>query len=157
MAGQRKKELGGSIYYELNNELGSDLPKPDLNEVKNQIFLITECIDRELCLSCHDISDGGVASTLSEMTFKNEIGCSVNIHSPLRNDVVLFSETGGFILEVEERKLKEIKSLFGSYNENFIIIGTTNTSKDILINNVINMPLHILKTTWLTSLREKLK
>jgi phosphoribosylformylglycinamidine synthase subunit PurL len=157
MVGQRKKELGGSIYYELNKELGADLPKPDLNEVKNQIFLITECIDRELCLSCHDISDGGVASTLSEMTFKNEIGCTVNIHSPLRSDIVLFSETGGFVLEVEERKLKDVKSLFGSYSENFIIIGTTSTSKDIIINNVINTSLDILKKTWLTSLREKLK
>ena len=157
MAGQRKDELGGSIYYQLNNELGFNLPKPDLNEVKNQIFLITECIDRDLCLSCHDVSDGGVASALSEMTFENEIGCSVNIHSPLRKDAILFSETGGFILEVEEQKLKDVKSLFRLYNETFFIIGTTNNSKNILLNDVINMPIHILKETWLRSLREKLK
>jgi phosphoribosylformylglycinamidine synthase len=157
MVGQRKEELGGSIYYDLNNELGSDLPKPDLNEVKNQIFLITECIDRDFCLSCHDISDGGIASTLSEMTFKNEIGCSVNIHSSLRNDVVLFSETGGFVLEVEEKKLKEVKSLFGLYNEKFFIIGTTNNSKNILLNDVIDTPIYALKEAWLTGLREKLK
>ena len=38
MVGKRKNELGGSIYYELFNELGANVPKPDLEEVKNEIL-----------------------------------------------------------------------------------------------------------------------
>ena len=56
MIGERKNELGGSVYYSLYNELGSNLPRPDLIEIKNQIFAITDCIDEKLFLSCHDIA-----------------------------------------------------------------------------------------------------
>ncbi len=57
-----------------------------------QIFALTDCIDDGLVLSCHDISDGGVASTLAEMTFGNDIGCDINIDSNLLNEKLLWSE-----------------------------------------------------------------
>ena len=60
MIGERKNELGGSAYYNLYDELGSNVPMPDLDEVRNQIYAITDCIDFKLIKSCHDISDGGV-------------------------------------------------------------------------------------------------
>ena len=62
MVGERKDELGGSVYYSISGELGANVPQPDLEEVKNQIFALTDCIDNEFVLSCHDIADGGVAS-----------------------------------------------------------------------------------------------
>ena len=157
MIGERKNELGGSIYYELNNELGLNVPKPDLKKIKNQIFLLTDCIDQNLVLSCHDISDGGIASAISEMTFKNEIGCKININSHLRNDIVLFSETGGFVLEIEQKHMSKINLLFSNYNEPLFKIGKTNLSKNICINNIINLPIKNLKKAWLNGLRDKLK
>ncbi len=30
LIGERKDECGGSVYYELHDELGANLPKPDL-------------------------------------------------------------------------------------------------------------------------------
>ena len=79
MIGKRKNELGGSLYYSLHKELGANVPNPNIDEVKDQIYAITDSIDRDLINACHDISDGGVAVTLSEMTFENSIGCNVNI------------------------------------------------------------------------------
>ena len=105
LVGERKNELGGSVYYSLKNELGANVPKPNFEEVKNQIFALTDCIDDGLVLSCHDIADGGIASALAEMTFRNNIGCNVNIESDLSPDKILFSETGGFILEVPYQKI----------------------------------------------------
>ena len=69
MLGLRKNEMGGSLFYQLNNELGANVPNPDLNEVKKQIYAITDCIDQSLLNSCHDISDGGLAVALAEMSF----------------------------------------------------------------------------------------
>ena len=63
--------MGGSAYYHMKNKYDINLPKPDLEEVKSQIYALTDCIDKELVLSCHDISDGGLAVALSEMSFKN--------------------------------------------------------------------------------------
>ena len=79
MVGERKDELGGSIYYQLLGELGANVPKPDFVEVRSQIFAITDCAEGGLILSCHDISDGGIATSIAEMTFRKNIGCLVKI------------------------------------------------------------------------------
>ena len=91
------------------------------------------------------------------MAFKNEIGCKVNINSSLRNDKALFSETGGFVLEIEQKNMNKIKSLFSIYNQPLFKIGKTNFSKNIHINDIINIPIKNLKKAWLNGLRDKLK
>ena len=79
MIGERKDELGGSLYYSLYGELGANIPKPNLKEVRDQIFAVTELADKELILCCHDIADGGIAVSIAEMTFEKEIGCSIDL------------------------------------------------------------------------------
>jgi len=155
MIGKRKNELGGSVFYSLYNELGANLPKPDLNEVKNQIFGLTDCIKNELIVSCHDISEGGISTALSEMTFKNSIGCRVSIDSDMSNEKILFSETGGFILESKNENVPEIKSVFDKYNIASYIIGKTEGIR-IKINDVINILIADAKQSWENGLRDKL-
>ena len=107
LIGKRKNELGGSIFYDLHNELGKNVPDPDLVEVKNQIYGVTDCIEQGLVFACHDISEGGVATSLCEMTFGNSIGCSIKIESKLSTEKILFSETGGFVLETKKENNNE--------------------------------------------------
>ena len=40
MIGERKDELGGSLYYSLYGKLGANIPKPNLKEVRDQIFAV---------------------------------------------------------------------------------------------------------------------
>jgi phosphoribosylformylglycinamidine synthase len=155
MIGERKNELGGSVYYSLYNELGANIPKPGLEEVKNQIFALTDCIDDGLVLSCHDISDGGVASALAELTFGNGIGCNVNTDGDLPNDQLLFSETGGFIVEVSSENVKEIITKFLEYGLDIFEIGKTGGAS-IQMNNVIDISVNETKEAWTNGLREKL-
>jgi len=155
MVGERKNELGGSVYYSLFNELGANVPKPNLQEVKNQIFALTDCIDGGLVLSCHDIADGGLASALAEMTFGNGIGCNVKIESNLSVDKFLFSETGGFIVEVSLENINSAIPLFANYGLDIFDIGTT--SGDLIdINGAVNLPVGETKEAWTNGLREKL-
>ena len=156
MVGQRKDELGGSVYYSLYNELGINLPKPDLKEVKNQIFALNNCIEKRLVLSCHDIADGGVASAVAEMTFGNEIGCDVKIINNLRTDTILFSETGGFILELSMNNMEAVQSIFSHYEIELIKIGSTNDSRAIVFNSVVKLSVKHAKEAWTNGLREKL-
>ena len=80
MMGERKDECGGSVYYQLHNELGCQLPKPDLITFSREIHSrLHDAIQNGLLLSVHDISEGGVAVALAEMSFKNLIGIKVNI------------------------------------------------------------------------------
>ncbi|MBC8215780.1 MAG: phosphoribosylformylglycinamidine synthase subunit PurL [Candidatus Marinimicrobia bacterium] len=156
MVGERKDELGGSVYYSLHDTLGTIVPKPNLKDVKNQIFALTDCTDNELVLSCHDISDGGVASSVAEMTFGNNIGCEVKITGELSNEKLLFSETGGFVLEVSPKNLDTIKNVFSKYNCDIFEIGRINNSATIQINDVINLSVKEAKEVWTNGLREKL-
>ena len=156
MVGQRKDELGGSVYYSLYNELGTNLPKPDLKEVKNQIFALNNCIEKRLVLSCHDIADGGVASAVAEMTFGNEIGCDVKIINDLRTDTILFSETGGFILELSMNNMEAVQSIFSHHGIELIKIGSTNDSRAMVFNSVVTLSVKHAKDAWTNGLREKL-
>ena len=155
MIGERKNELGGSVYYSLYDEMGANVPKPNLEEVKNQIFALTDCIDDGLVLSCHDISDGGVASTLAEMTFGNDIGCDINIDSNLLNEKLLWSETGGFILEISLANVDGIKTIFSHVELDVYEIGKT-VGNLIQINNVVGLTVNKAKEAWTNGLREKL-
>ncbi len=156
MVGQRKDELGGSVYYSLYNELGTNLPKPDLKEVKNQIFALNNCIEKRLILSCHDIADGGVASAVAEMTFGNEIGCDVKIINDLRTDTILFSETGGFILELSMNNMEAVQSIFSHHGIELIKVGSTNDSRAMVFNSVVKLSVKHAKDAWTNGLREKL-
>ena len=155
MIGERKNELGGSVYYSLYDEMGANVPKPNLEEVKNQIFALTDCIDGGLVLSCHDISDGGVASALAEMTFGNDIGCDINIDSNLLNEKLLWSETGGFILEISLENVDGIKTIFSHVELDIYEIGKT-IGNLIQINNVVGLTVNKAKEAWTNGLREKL-
>ena len=155
MIGERKNELGGSVYYSLYDEMGANVPKPNLEEVKNQIFALTDCIDDGLVLSCHDISDGGVASTLAEMTFGNDIGCDINIDSNLLNEKLLWSETGGFILEISLENVDGIKTIFSHVELDVYEIGKT-VGNLIQINNVVGLTVNKAKEAWTNGLRQKL-
>jgi phosphoribosylformylglycinamidine synthase len=157
MIGKRKDELGGSLYYSLFGELGANVPSPDLNEVKNQIYAITDCIDDKLIESCHDISDGGIAVALSEMTFENNIGCSVTIPGTLSVEKLLFSETGGFIIEVEDSKIENVNEIFNNHNINLELIGETCKDQKLVVNDAINMEVEEMKSLWTNGLREKIK
>ena len=155
LIGKRKNELGGSAYYHLFNELGNSIPKPDLSEVKNQIFALTDCIGSGLVLSCHDISDGGIAVALAEMSFRNGLGCDVKIESDLEDGAVLFSETGGFILEIRKEDFGNVESCFQKYGLECFNIGST-IEGEIKINNAISLSTQQAFQAWSDGLSSKL-
>ena len=155
MIGERKNELGGSIYYSLYNEIGANIPKPNLERTKNEIFGVTDLADKRLTRSCHDISDGGLVAAIAEMTFKNNIGCSVSIKSSMSPEKVFFSETGGFILEISPNNIKDVKSKLETSGVNAFEIGTTG-GENISINQLINLPVSIAKNAWENGLRNKI-
>jgi len=156
LIGERKDECGGSVYYQHFGELGSQLPKPNLSTFSNEIHALHHAIDQQLVLAAHDISEGGIAIALAEMSFKNQIGFDVTIESQLSIEKLLFSETGGFVLEVERAKLNRLKALFAEHHVPIFVIGGTNQEPKLKINSVIDLPLIQAKVAFQNGLREKL-
>ena len=156
MIGDRKNELGGSVYYSLFDEIGANIPKPNMAELQNQINVIYGLINKNLILACHDISEGGIAVAISEMSFANGVGGSINIENNLNNDVVLFSESGGFVIEIEKNNRDTICSIMDDGGVAWSDIGRTNDSGILHMNNVIELTINKAKLSWENGLRDKL-
>ena len=165
MIGDRKDELGGSAYYDVNNEIGAIIPIIDFEKERNIIYVIIDAISAGLLLSCHDISDGGLATTISEMILggdaDGEIGAEISLDfTSLRADKALFSETSGFVFEVEGKNIEKVKTLFKFYKVNLIELGKT-SGKNLAIakNNkkIIDLPISKLKDAWTTGFAEALE
>ena len=176
LIGQRKDELGGSVYYQIHNELGANVPKPDFKEAENQIYAVTDMIDNELLLACHDISDGGLAVALAEMCFggngKNKIGCEIEFTQTAADGIYpsgkLFSETGGFVLETKD--VASVQKICEKYNIEAIEIGKTggqslkvatqsfgSAQDDIAsVQEIINLSVQEMADKWLNGLRDKM-
>lgn len=157
MIGQRKDELGGSVYYELHNEVGSNVPKADFKAEEAMIYGIIDCIDKGMILSCHDISDGGMAACISEMMLGAEcngsIGAEIDIDTTgLRQDKAIFSESPGFVFEADYSNMRRIEEVFGRFNVDVITIGKTTGSGILTINNdgkrIIRLGINELKDAW---------
>jgi phosphoribosylformylglycinamidine synthase II len=156
MIGERKNECGGSVYYQLHHELGANVPKPDLASFSREIHAVHAAIQNGLVLAAHDISEGGAAVALAEMSFKHNIGVNVMIPGELATEINLFSESGGFILEVARDKLNELKGVFGAKEIPVMLIGETNESGRLRMNAVIDVAVSETRTAWENGLRERL-
>lgn len=156
MIGERRDECGGSVYYQLRNELGAHLPRPDLASLDREIRAVTTAIRSGLVLSAHDISEGGAACALAEMSFKNMIGVKADIPGDLAVEKKLFGETGGFILEVAREKVKEVKKVFAEHNVPLISIGETTADRHLYLNGVIRLAVSEAKNAWENGLRDRL-
>lgn len=156
MIGERKDECGGSVYYQLHNVLGSQLPKPDLASFAKEIHALHSAQQQGLVLAAHDISEGGVAVALAEMSFKHQIGIKVTVPSALATEKTLFGETGGFILEVARDKLNQLKKIFAMHSIAVIELGVTTTTSRLQMNGVIDVAVSEAKSAWENGLRERL-
>ncbi len=115
IVGLTRRELGGSEYYALRGVLGSSVPKVDKSIARDIMRKITELIDRELIVSCHDISDGGLAVAISEMIIAGRLGAEIDIgrvpyEGEARPDYIMFSESNTrFLIEVPEENVQEVQ------------------------------------------------
>lgn len=156
LIGERQDECGGSVYYALHNELGAHVPKPDLMQIAAELHAVTDAIRQGLVLSAHDISDGGLATALAEMSFKKQLGVNVIIPGTLADEKKLFGETGGFILEVAKEHAAAAQDIFARYRIPLISIGETIREPQLNIQNRIHLPVKQAQQAWENGLREKL-
>lgn len=156
LVGERKDECGGSVFYDLYQTLGTHIPKPNLSEIGRQIFAVNAAIQEGFILSAHDISEGGVAVAIAEMGFKNNIGAAIDIPGDLSIEKKLFSETGGFILEVSPDNIFSLKKIFSSYQVPLFEMGKTNETSRLRMLGSIDISVSDAKMHWENGLREKL-
>jgi len=165
LIGERKDELGGSVYYDTNEETGAVVPIIDFEKERNMIYAVVDAINAGLLLACHDISDGGLAAAISEMLLggdaDGQIGAEISLDfSNLRPDKALFSESSGFVFEVEDKNLEKLKTLFKFYKISLTELGKAKGSKLVITKNnqkLVNLPLPKLREAWTKGFVEALE
>jgi len=100
--------LGGSVFYQTLNAIGNHCPDvPDPGYVKNVFCAIQELIESRKILSGHDVSAGGLITSLMEIVFsQNEVGLQLNFSEFPEKDLIkiLFSEKPALIIQVKDAK-----------------------------------------------------
>ncbi|WIA34688.1 hypothetical protein OEZ86_013001 [Tetradesmus obliquus] len=124
------RRLGGSALAQAYNQIGDDCPDVQPGQLKAAWGAVQSLIDQGLVSAGHDISDGGIATTLLEMAFAGNCGISVDLPTPaaaaspeLAPFAALFAEELGLVLEVSPDNAALASSLFNQAGVPCSIIG----------------------------------
>src|SRR5574344_1198225 len=149
--------LGGSAFAQSLNKIGDDVPTvKDAEYFCDAFNAIQELINRGWIMAGHDISAGGLITTLLEMCFANkEGGMHINLHDLCTDgDIVktLFAENPGVVIEVSDRHKQEFKDFMEERGVAFAKIGyPVPEARTIVVkadNQEISFDIHALRDTW---------
>ncbi|HET6558491.1 MAG TPA: phosphoribosylformylglycinamidine synthase [Prolixibacteraceae bacterium] len=148
--------LGGSAFSQIINKLGNEAPTvTDTNYFAAAFNALQECIEKELILAGHDISSGGLITTLLEMCFAdNYSGMTLDLSAIGEVDIVkvLFSENPGVVVQVADAAAFE--AVMNRAGVSVVKIGKPSASRDFSVKNnedVFNFDLNSLRELWFKS------
>ena len=102
-------------------------PEVNLLNEKNNGENVLKLIQDNLILSSHDISNGGLITALSEMTFLSNYGVKIQKPKKLTNLFKYFfgEDQSRYILEIEAKNLSEVEKRLKLNNIYYENIGWT--------------------------------
>ncbi len=123
-----EQRLGGSAFAQSLGKVGDDVPTVKNAEYFCDAFnAIQELIKKGWIMAGHDISAGGLITTLLEMCFANmKGGLHINLHDICKDgDVVkaLFAENPGVVIEVSDEHKQDFKDFMEDMGVGFAKIG----------------------------------
>ncbi|MBO7266878.1 MAG: phosphoribosylformylglycinamidine synthase [Bacteroidaceae bacterium] len=131
-------QLGGSAFAQSLNKVGSDVPTVKNPEYFRDAFLaIQQLVNEGLIMAGHDISAGGMITTLLEMCFANtEGGMKLNLDKFQDADVVkvLFAENPGVIIQVSDENAPAVKAILDEAGVGYLKIGVPTDERHLLIS-----------------------
>ena len=123
--------LGGSSFAQTQNKIGSETSTiSDPDYFKRSFNLIQKFIGENKISAGHDISSGGIITTLLEMCFPTvTAGMNLDLTSLKSPDIItlLFSENSGIILQSNH----DLKMLLGQHGITCNKIGSTTENQKI--------------------------
>ena len=130
-------KLGGSALAQILGKVGDDVPTVQSADYFRDTFnAIQTLVEKELILSGHDISAGGLITTLLEMCFANQDGGMVlNLDGMKEDDLVkvLFAENPGVVIQVAKKNLQKVEKFLSEEGVAFLEIGHPDEERQILL------------------------
>ena len=161
--GNGKDRMGGSALAHCYNQVGNESPDIDDPKLLKKCFnFVQDLISRDLILSGHDRSDGGLITTLLEMAFAGNCGIEINIEGQGARGKgqeipLLFSEEAGLVIEYLPANEKRITDALKTVNIPYQTIGKTTLEKRIKFSlltinyspfTVLDEDMRVLRGIW---------
>ncbi len=104
----------------------SPAPEFDLDVEMNVQATVRSFIEEGLITAAHDVADGGLFTTLFEMSLSSKIGFDITIESAGRMDGVLFGEAQSrVVVAVSDANLEALKETAKAKNQAIVVLGKT--------------------------------
>jgi phosphoribosylformylglycinamidine synthase len=157
--GQTFDHLAGSHWSLVSGTTGGAVPTVDGGLAKRIFQAVHAAIGNGLIRSCHDLSEGGLATAIAEMAFSGGLGAEVSVDQievagVSDADLVrarLFSESNTrFVVEVTPEEQAAFEAQFSDLPLAFL--GTVESAPTLTIKSgdetVIDAPIDQLKNAW---------
>jgi phosphoribosylformylglycinamidine synthase len=132
-----KMKPGGSSLAQILNQIGDEVPTVKDPEYFKDVFnTIQDLILKNKILSGHDISAGGMLTSLLEMCFSNTGGgISINLTALNEEDTVkiLFSQNPGIIIQVKDEN--EVAEILLENGISYFPIGNPVNERSLFVRN----------------------
>jgi phosphoribosylformylglycinamidine synthase len=146
-------KTGGSSFAQILNKLGDEAPTVRDPAYFAEVFnVIQDLITRNKILSGHDISAGGMLTTLLEMCFSNTSGgITINLSALNEPDTVkiLFSQNPGIIIQVRDED--EIAEILLENGVSYYSIGHPVNDRILFVTNnenTITFDIDAMRDKW---------
>ena len=120
--------LGQSTFLKENFSILDGRP-PEINLLneKNNGEAVLNLIQKNLVLSAHDVSSGGLIVTLSEMSIGSNIGLKLEKPKKLSNLIEYFfgEDQGRYVLQISKSNIGKVEKLLKKNSTFFEVIGAT--------------------------------
>jgi phosphoribosylformylglycinamidine synthase len=147
---------GGSSFFQVLNSIGSEVPVVnDAAYFRDAFNTVQELISAGKIIAGHDISAGGMLTTLLEMCFSNTTGgLTVNLSALNEPDTVkiLFSQNPGVIIQVKDEM--EVAEILLENGISYFSIGHPVEERSLLFSNndnVLEFDIDELRDKWFKS------
>lgn len=154
--GLGKNRLGASALAQVYKQLGKETPDVEnASQLKGFFDAIQFLNKKGYLLAYHDKSDGGLFTTIAEMSFAGHTGVTINIDHLGQDDLaVLFNEELGAVIQVNTDKAEDVLNILSGHGlANCIYnIGTLNGDDRIVFRrngtDVINEERTYFRSIW---------
>jgi phosphoribosylformylglycinamidine synthase subunit PurL len=153
--GDDTPQLGGSVYHAVLGVDAGKIPTVGFAAFGQLVAVVCDLIAARQVLACRAIGPGGLVTTLAMMSFQGTAECRVWIDSPVRRDFLLFSETPGFVIEVDRSQSGKVEALLQSRHVPFKQIGQTVAKGAFEIQGIRISDMDRVRQHWYSGLEQK--
>jgi phosphoribosylformylglycinamidine synthase subunit PurL len=123
LLGETKSDLAGSEWAFIHGQRGGSAPIADLQREMRLIEVLVAGRTEKIFTAAHDLSQGGLSATLTEMVLRHGVGAKVMLENV---GVALISETPGrVVVAIDPSKANQLSDLAKSKNIEITKIGIT--------------------------------